>query len=304
MQSPPADAHVTVLARRLGERVPIVDVADAEVRANVERLHREKVSTVRISTSSALELAVAVTPGAPGGPPACEPFDSVIVCTDSAVAVPPSDWAQEYQRRAGLTSTRASLVSGAACANFALGLDVCRGLIVSGAAERLLVVVVDVVSSGTRYTPVSQSVNGDGAVSCLVAATPSPGAFRVVGSATESRLPPSDESALAEARRTILAMSEAARRATSGHPIERFRHIVTLNLGETARRLMAMAAPVPAERLYSDRTAIDGHCFAADIPLSLQGIAASSQLSDGDLVLALTSGRHEFSALSFAYEGS
>jgi len=304
MQPAPTAAHLQVIAQQLGEPVAIEDVDDAKLRANVARLRREQVSVVRISTLSAIDLAVAVTPGAPGGPPAVEPFDAVVVCTESSGADASSEWTREYRRRAGLAGTAASLVGGAACANFALGLDVCRAQILAGVAQRLLLVVVDRVLAGTRYTPVSQSVYGDGAVACLVTADASPGAFRVVGSATVSRLAPCDETNLAEARRTVVSMSEAVRLATRGQSLERLRHIVTLNLGDTARRLVAMAAPPSPARLYSDLSASNGHCLGADIALNLQGLAASAQLADEDLVLALTCGRHDFSAISLAYVGA
>lgn len=296
---------VTVVARRLGVPVAIRELDDPGVRDNVDVLEDQGVTHVRVSPLSTADLALAVTPQAPGDPRDARAFQAVVLCTDSLGGdIAPGHWVRAYQKAAQLESTRTLYVTGSECANFALALDVASGLIGSGAADAILLVLVDNISSESRFTPISNSAYSDGAVACLVSGTASPGSFELVRSATETRLPRDDTwGDLADARTTLTAMSAAARRAVGEGPADRFRHLLTLNLGDTARRLLAMAAPVPLGRLYSDSVRTTGHCFAADIPLNLQDLVAARQLADGDEVLALASSRHAFSAMAFRFQG-
>jgi len=108
------------------------------------------------------------------------------------------------------------------------------------------------VRRGQRYTAISRSWYSDAAVSCIVSARPAPGSFRLLRTAAETRLPQDGEwSELADARTTLLAMNRAAKRAVGDRPADRFDHVLTLNIGATARKLLSMAARVQPEHAFT-----------------------------------------------------
>jgi 3-oxoacyl-[acyl-carrier-protein] synthase III len=294
--------HVRILAAEFGEPVDLGDLDDQGVRDNLAMLREQGYRQIRVATGSTAGLALAVTPGAPLGPANIPEFDAVIVCTDAVEGQSPGDWSSAYQHAAGLASVRVILVTGTFCANFAAGLDVARGMIASGLALNVLLVMVDRVVEGSRYTAISRSVYSDAAVSCLVSARPGPDSFRLLRTATETRLTRDGEwSEFADARTTILAMSRAAKRAAEDRPADRFDHVLTLNLGATARKLLSMAARVPPEHEFTGPVGEFGHCFAADIPLNLRALLESGTLGQNASILALASSRASLAAIALAF---
>jgi 3-oxoacyl-[acyl-carrier-protein] synthase-3 len=294
--------HVRVLAAEFGAPVDLGDLDDQGVSDNLAMLREQGFRKVCVANGSTAELALAVTPGAPGGLAGAAEFDTVIICTDAVEGRPPGEWSSTYQLAAGLESASVLLVTGAACANFAAGLDAARGMIASGVAENVLLVMVDRLVEGSRYTAISRSVYSDAAVSCIVSARPAPGSFRLLRTATETRLPQDGEwSELADARTTLLAMNRAAKRAAGDRPADRFDHVLTLNIGATARKLLSMAARVHEEHVFTGPIGELGHCYAADIPLNLRALTESGTLGLDDYILALASSRSSLAAIVLAF---
>jgi 3-oxoacyl-[acyl-carrier-protein] synthase III len=293
--------HVRVLAAEFGEPVDVGDLDDQGVRDNLDMLREQGYRQIRVAAGSTADLALAVTPGAPGGPGDGPAFDAVIVCTDAVEGQPPGDWSAAYQLAAGLESAPVFLVTGTACANFAAGLDAARGMIASGVAEDVLLVLVDRVVEGSRYTAISRSVYSDAAVSCLVSARPAAGSFRLLRTAIEIRLPRDGQwNELADARTTILAMSRAVKRAAGEFPVDGFDRVLTLNLGATARKLISMSTRVSPEHVFTGPVEELGHCFAADIPLNLRALQESGSLGADARILALASSRASLAAIALA----
>jgi len=299
-RSQPCDISVTVLAARLGVPTPLRELATDVVDGQADLLRAQGYDLVRIAPCLTTELALSVTPGAPGGPATGASFDTIVLCSDSADAgAAPGDWCLAFQRAAGLDGVRVLLVTGSACANFALGLEVAGSLIATRASACVLVVLADRIVEGTRYTAISRSVYSDGAVSCLVTAGGGAASYGVLGNATVTRAYDDDVVGLGDARSTVLAMRKAARRAL-GDRAGDVRHVVTLNLGEAARTLIAMAIPAARGRLHPGTIDTVGHCFAADIALNLRELERAG-LADGDVVLALASSRHALSAVALQF---
>lgn len=297
VQSPAV--YVRVLAAEFGEPVDLGDLDDHAVRENLGMLREQGYQQILVTAGSTTDLALAVTPGAPGGPADVPEFDTVIVCTDAVEGQPPGVWSSAYQFAAGLDFAPVFLVTGAACANFAPGLDAARGLIASGVAENVLLVTVERVVEGSRYTAISRSVYSDAAVSCLVSAHRAAGAFRLLGTAIEPRLTRDGEwNELADARTSVLAMNKAAKRAAGEQPLDSFDHLLTLNLGATARKLLAMSTRLPSNRVFTGPVAELGHCFAGDIPLNLRALQESGTLAQNARVLALASSRSALAAIA------
>lgn len=295
--------YVRVLAAELGDSVDLADVDDRGVRDNIGLLREQGYRQVRVAARSTAELALAVTPGAPGGPDVAPGFDAVIVSTDAVEGQPPGDWSSSYQLAARIDSAPVVLVTGFACANFVAGLDAARGMIASGVAENVLLVMVDRVLEGSRYTPISHSVYSDAAVSCLVSARPAPGSFQLLRTAVEIRLTRDGEwNELADARTTVLAMSRAVKRVIGDVPSGSFDHVLTLNLGATARKLLSLATRMPPERVFTGPVEDLGHCFAGDIPLNLRALQESGTLAAGANVLALASSRSSLAVAALMWE--
>jgi 3-oxoacyl-[acyl-carrier-protein] synthase III len=282
----------------LGARRNITDLDDPLVQAHADELEEQEIRSVRVSPLSTVQLAVSVTPGAPGGPADDLPFQAIVVCTDSNGDLTPTEWMVEYRRAIDLPAVRCVFVSGSACANFATGLDVARGMVASGVAEAVLLVTVDKILSGTRYPPISMTVFSDGAASCMVTATPEPGSFRLLGSATEQWFD-DDPGELVHARTILNAMRSAGYRAASG-PVDTIGHMVTPNFGKATRQLLAMAIPGQI-RPHSGLVSTVGHCFASDVPLNLRDLVQTGLLSDGETVLAAASSATMLSAMVFEY---
>jgi 3-oxoacyl-[acyl-carrier-protein] synthase-3 len=267
-------------------------------------LREQGYQQIRVATGSTADLALAVTPGAPGGPEEVAAFDTVVICTDAVEGRPPGDWSNAYQLAAGMDSAPVFLVTGSACANFVAGLNAARGLIAAGDAENVLLVMAERMLEGSRYTAVSRSVLSDAAVSCMVSAHPAAGSFQLLGTAIETRLPRYGEwNELADARTTFLALNKASKRAAGECPADSFDHLLTLNIGATARQLLAMSTKVPANRLFAGPVAEFGHCFGSDIPLNLRALRESGNLAAGARVLAVASSRGTLAAVTLANPG-
>lgn len=295
------DVYVTLAAAELGACVDVRDLDDPLARSQADMLVEQGIFGARVSGLDTTELTRAVLPGVPAFPAGGAAFDCLIVCTDSIPAEWVADWLIDLRASAGLPAVRGLFVSGEACGGFAAGLDIARGLIASGAAGAVLLVTVDRIPSGTRFPPISTTLYSDGAVSCLIAATPPrSSSFQLVASATETWLPDRSREGMSAAR-TLTAAVRAATTRVSGGSVERFRHLVTPNFGRSTRHLISLAAALPVDRLHSGAIGHTGHYFASDIPLNLVELEESGALDDGDEILAVASSRHAVSAMAFRY---
>ena len=293
--------YLSVLASQLGDRVGIGDLDDTEVRANLDLLREQGIANVRISSLSTADLALSVIPGAPGGPPAGPSFQAVVFCSDSVRDRTPAETVLHLRNGADLFSTQIVFVSGSACANLAVGLDVSRGLIAAGVADSVLLLTADTLLSGTRFPPISSTVFSDGAASCLVTARPVASSFRLLGTATENWPAIDDDGGeLAAPRKLLTATRSAAGRATGGS-LDGFHHLVTPNFGDSTRRLLAMAVPSSSLRPHPGVVSEVGHCFAADVLLNLHDLEHRRLINDGDKVLTIAASRQSLSVMTFQY---
>ena len=275
--------YVAPLAVHLGDRVAIDELADPIVGEHLSDLLDGGLKHCRVSDRTITELATAVIP-APAPAPVTEPVDVVVLCTDAADDVSPSRRIVDLQRAAGLETTRCVLVGGAGCANFLVGLDVARGLIASGSAERVLLVTADRITHTSRYLRAGATVLSDGSASCLVTSAPTPGSFEVLGVAGETRCAPADSGHLSEARTALTAIRRVAGRLDA-RTAGRFKHFVTPHLSVTSRELLAMGV---GRRFDGDQgMASDvGHLFAGDQLIGLTNLRHTVEVDDEVLVIA------------------
>jgi 3-oxoacyl-[acyl-carrier-protein] synthase-3 len=96
-------------------------------------------------------------------------------------------------------------------------------------------------------------------------------------------------------------MSRAVKRAAGERPADSFDHILTLNIGATARKLLSMATRLSPELVFTGPVEEFGHCFAADIPLNLRALQDSGALAERPRILALASSRASLAAIALAF---
>ena len=296
-------AYLTVLASHLGDPVDIDHLDDPEIVKNAALLRREGIRSARVSPLSTLELALMVTPGgAPGTSRPCS-FEAIVVCTDSIGDMVPTGWLIAYKSAAGLSSVPAYFVSGSACANFVAALDVARGLLAIGGAERVLLVTADRAQPKERYPPAGSTVYSDGAVSCLVSTEPEADAsFRVLRTATESWKPDRDRLGdLTTAKTVAYAMASVTRQLTEDDE-PNYEYLLTPNFGITTRQLIELAASLPRAVHHPGTLDEVGHCFSADMALNLQHLEKTGRLVDGDQLLAVATGQHALSGVALRCE--
>lgn len=289
--------YVRPAGRVLGRQVPLAELEDPVVAEHLELLESEGVSGAGVAEVSSIELAAAVVPSFTGRAVIgdVQP-DVIVVCTDTLEGVDPSDWMARFQKLSGTELTTTLMVSGHACANLVLGLETCRGLIASGVAETAMLVTADRVATGTRFEVLNNSVYSDGAAACLLTTEPG-SSFRIVGSGMQGQAQVRREGGMAAARATLLTMAAASNRALGGRPSSDVRTVLSLNLGTTARTLLAMAASVPVNAVRSGTPASRGHCFSADVLFAMDELLADESCRPDDDVLILVSGRHVQSAM-------
>jgi 3-oxoacyl-[acyl-carrier-protein] synthase III len=77
--------------------------------------------------------------------------------------------------------------------------------------------------------------------------------------------------------------------------------VLTGNLGRMMRSFLAMAAALPVSRIYAPDVDTTGHCFAADMLIGLQSLAAEGQVASGDRVLLLPTSPESWYAIAVEY---
>ncbi|MEK8174870.1 3-oxoacyl-[acyl-carrier-protein] synthase III C-terminal domain-containing protein [Streptomyces sp. M19] len=79
---------------------------------------------------------------------------------------------------------------------------------------------------------------------------------------------------------------------------EDFTYAVLPNYRPAAQKFLLAALKVPADRLLLGPVTRLGHCFSADILITLRERGESGDLGSGDRLLASTSGPHSWSTMA------
>jgi 3-oxoacyl-[acyl-carrier-protein] synthase III len=78
-----------------------------------------------------------------------------------------------------------------------------------------------------------------------------------------------------------------------------FTHVVLPNYRPAAQKFVVAALRMPADRLLLGPVTELGHCFSADVLITLHQHRSVHSLVPGDRVLASVSGPHSWSTLAF-----
>ncbi len=257
--------------------------------------------------ADAAERALAASGVDPGG------IDLTIVATVSGDQPLPST-ASFVQERLGIRGAAFDLA--AACAGFIYGAEVGAGQIVSGRAERVLVVGTEVLSRFLNFTDRTTCVLfGDGAGAAVLLPGEQPG---ILGSILEndgrhawlldipaggSRQPASPETVAAHGhtirmkdgrevfKRAVVGMADACARLLEKTGFSPDEVSVLVPHQANARIIKAVAERLsfPMERVYVDLEDV-GNTSAASVPIALDHAWRDGKVSPGDVVLMVAFG--------------
>ncbi|MFV2104395.1 3-oxoacyl-[acyl-carrier-protein] synthase III C-terminal domain-containing protein [Micromonospora sp. LOL_024] len=206
--------------------------------------------------------------------------------------------------RLGLAGIDHLAVSGHGCGNLGPALQVARDALRGGTYRRILLLLADRAVTGSRLMNSGMSIFSDGAAACMVTDGTAAGddglRFSVHGISVRTRS--GGDAGLGEM--DMLSLVELAGggvadllQATGQRP-EDFRHVVFGNYRIFSQHFLAAATGVPTERLLIGPIAEYGHCFSADILVTLDRYAAQGRVAPGDHLLAAATGPHSWSTLA------
>ena len=198
----------------------------------------------------------------------------------------------------GLPDVHPLALSGHGCGNLGPALRVAADALHAGSHRRVLLILADRATTGSRMMASGLSVFSDGAAACLVTA----GAghdddghrFTVVGNVVRST----------SERPGMLSLAQLAQdcvnrlRHSTGLRPDDFDHVLFSNYRIVSQRFLVAATGVAPDRLLLGPIADYGHCFSADILVTLDRYARDGRVRSGDRLLAATTGTHSWSALA------
>lgn len=207
-------------------------------------------------------------------------------------------------RALDLPAARYLRVSGHDCGNLGPALVLARQALASGEHRRVLLLLADKALDGNRNPANRLSVISDGAVACLVTDRPSGfgGAkFAVHGMTAMADLHATDPGEADDTVMSTVALSVAGATAITdqtGRELKDFDHLVFPNYRMITQQFLCSAMGVPPERLLVGPMAEFGHCFSADILMTLGHCANTGQIRPNDHVLASSDGPASWTTLS------
>ncbi|MFI6325065.1 hypothetical protein ACIBG8_46645 [Nonomuraea sp. NPDC050556] len=298
-----AALYLSDIGYTLGEPTPVASVVgDREARDSLDILRQEGVESYRVSESTPAQLAAAsCLPQTVAG---LSGSAGVVYCTDSPPSMTLTDDMWDFLCQTGIPDRTAVVSGGSGCGNLGPGLAVARGLLMGGEHMDILLVTTDRVITGTRFVASGLTVLSDSAASCRVTAEPPERGFRVTGMASLVRAATRHHGqGLASARSLITAVGQLVPRAfrNSESSATESRHLLTGNYGVTPRSLLAMAAGLEPEAHYAPRVGELGHCFSADILISLADLDADGSLAHGDQLMLIASSPKAWSVVAVDY---
>ncbi|MBF9128543.1 hypothetical protein I0C86_06000 [Plantactinospora sp. S1510] len=296
--------YASRLSYVLGEPVPIGDTTDPEVRDELDNLCEQGIRHHLVDERPVAELAVAaarpVVEGLSGSP-----VDMLVYCTDTPTTEPVARQMRQVQSELGLVDTPAVLISSGGCGNLGAGLKVARALMATEGLGTVLFITADRVADTTgRFLTHGTTVLSDSAAACVLTAEPVAEGFRILGMSTEVKADLGvTSSQLALGRAIMQKIGRALNRvsAESGVPPAECRYFLTGNFGRTSRAFLTTAARCTPEQAYAPWVADLGHCFSADLLISLSTLMERGDLDPADRLLLLSSTPQSWSLIVAEY---
>jgi 3-oxoacyl-[acyl-carrier-protein] synthase III len=291
-----ASIHLSSIGYVHGERRPVaeLDLAGTSLGPLVLEIEHYRASDLDIwqLASAAAERALATAPAAP---------ELLIYVSendpDRIVSV------ARVMTQVGLPAVDYLAVSGHDCGNLGPALRVATDALHSGACRRVLLILADRALSGRRIMASGMSVFSDGAAACVLTRDAEEDAsgpqFVMDGLATTSQVrldADPDQMILATVR---LAKASVARilADTAGERAQ-YDHVLFGNYRPASQLFLANAMGFPPDKLLLGPVTEFGHCFSADLLVTLHRYRVDGTLRPGSRVLAATTGLYSWSTVA------
>ncbi|MEK2491097.1 3-oxoacyl-[acyl-carrier-protein] synthase III C-terminal domain-containing protein [Kitasatospora purpeofusca] len=208
--------------------------------------------------------------------------------------------------RLGLNDVEHLALSGQDCGNLVPAVRVASDALASGRCERVLLLLADRAEGRDRIMASGLSVFSDGAAACLLSGGPEPAGPRLRVEAAGSRTAvrpadaePAEQGLLSTVRLASGTVTDLL--DTLGRTRADFRYAILPNYRPAAQKFLLAAMRIPPDRLLLGPVTELGHCFSADLLITLHRLAASGALDPGDRLLLATGGPYSWSALAVEY---
>lgn len=206
-------------------------------------------------------------------------------------------------RELGLPGLNYISVRGHGCGNLGPALRVAADALYTRRYARVLLILADRVIEGSRIMPNGLSVFSDGAAACMVTrdAHKSTGTkIKVCALTTKNYAqitPPATggTSMLDIAATAADAMTDILR--TTSFCQEDFKYVLFANYRIISQKFLTSAMGFPVEQLLLGSIGCYGHCFSADILVTLGLCTKSGSISSGDRLLASATGSNSWSVM-------
>ncbi|MER7705184.1 hypothetical protein ABTX81_20100 [Kitasatospora sp. NPDC097605] len=297
--------YLSGIAVELGRRVPIAELDDPSVAAELENLHAGGLRHCRVAGQDVVELAAAGarrTLAAAG----LTAVDAVVHATDSPYRETATKDGWAVLAGAGVPTAPTVVVGGSASANLAAALRVATGLLTAERLDTVLLVSADRVTGAGRYQPVGVTVLSDGAAACVVGARPYGPAYRVLGVSTAIKADAVEVSnSLKAAQLVKLGVTEARERLlrTLPEPDRGFRHLITGNYSLATRTFLARLCGTDPAAVHTPAVAELGHSYSADLLHGLESLRERGLVEEGERVLVLATSPRSWSMIALEYAG-
>ncbi|MFJ7249490.1 hypothetical protein ACIQWA_33340 [Kitasatospora sp. NPDC098652] len=295
--------YLSGIAVELGERVPIAELDDPSVAAELTNLHAGGLLHCRVAEQDVVELAAAgarKTLAAAG----LTAVDAVVHATDSPYRETATRDGWAVLAGAGVPTAPTVVVGGSASANLAAALRVATGLLAAEQLETVLLVSADRITRGARYQPVGVTVLSDGAAACLIGARPHGPGYRVLGVSTSIQADAVEVSSSIKAANLVrLGVAEARERLLQNLPERErgFTYLVTGNYSLATRTFLARLCGIESAAVHTPTVAEVGHSFSADLLLGLASLQEQGLVEPGDRVLVLATSPRSWSLIALEH---
>ncbi|HEX3786045.1 MAG TPA: 3-oxoacyl-[acyl-carrier-protein] synthase III C-terminal domain-containing protein [Pseudonocardiaceae bacterium] len=204
----------------------------------------------------------------------------------------------------GLPAVRYLAVSGHGCGNLVPALLVVRDALSSGRHDRILLVFADRALDGERQMLSGLSVFSDGAAACMVTGEPEDAAgcqAKVTALTTRTQVEIGPEQLAGQSLLTMVELATAAVAdilRDTGCARADFGHVLFPNYRMGSQKFLTTAMGLPPQQLLAGPVGELGHCFSADILITLAMYTASGRLRPGDRLLASATGTYSWSIMA------
>ncbi|HET9896434.1 MAG TPA: hypothetical protein VFQ44_16025 [Streptosporangiaceae bacterium] len=298
MTSPEASAvYLTGFRQATGQLVELGQLAGEIESPVARRLQREGFDSCYIASRHSVALAIQILQDKQY----LDTVSAIVYATDDLAEKAPQQIVRELLGAVGMEHVPTFVVSGNGCANFGAALVSAAGGLEHLGPE-IALVTADGARTGNRVLTEEMSLLGDAAGACVVSRDAPASGYRVHGvrCAMSSETGNFDAAPTASLRGSLDGVGAAVDSALDNAGWERqsLTALVVGNYSRSSRRLLAMGADIPFEKVYPQGRITGGHCFASDIIGTLHALDAARSLRPGDRLLALATGPNCWYAVS------